>query len=183
MSWSHEANNMGSPEISNGWLPAAVYYRDRRVCSGKLWLAQLSAILNSYHINVFHAVKLKMSWQRSTNAYKCVLTFKWPTGQQYHITWKELIYNSEVLKLDPLSTPTREKNWSIWPCHRMSDCDQITFFLYFSGFACSVWVLSKFSGFLPQSKDVHSRWIRDSKFPIGVNVTLCIVRLYMFSLW
>merc|ERR1712035_232177 len=36
----------------------------------------------------------------------------------------------------------------------------------------SAWVLSGFSGFLPQSKDMHVRLIGDSKLPVGVNVSV-----------
>merc|ERR1712035_100792 len=35
----------------------------------------------------------------------------------------------------------------------------------------SAWVLSGYSGFLPQSKDMHDRLIGVSKLPVGVNVS------------
>ena len=36
----------------------------------------------------------------------------------------------------------------------------------------SAWVLSGFSGFLPQSKNMHVRSIGDSKLSLGVNVSV-----------
>ena len=36
----------------------------------------------------------------------------------------------------------------------------------------SAWVLSGFSSFLPQSKDMHDRLIGNPKLPVGVNVNM-----------
>ncbi len=61
-------------------------------------------------------------------------------------------------------------------------CDQMQVCVVFKKVRAA-WVPSGYSGFLPRSKEKQVRLIVDSKLPVGVNVSVMFVCLYMSAPW